>query len=108
MNPLLKKLHFKGQTPVLLVDSPPEFAKTAAEFGVTIHSRAKGDYSFALAFARSLTEADTTAELVKDALEESAIFWLAYPKGTSKRYKGADINRDTLHARLGKQGLEGV
>ena len=108
MNPILKKMAFKGQSPVLLVGAPQEFAATAKEFAVTVHTAPKGRYGFALAFARSLDEAAARAKVVGAALEVDGIFWLAYPKGTSKKHKGADINRDTCHARMRQHGFDGV
>ena len=43
---------------------------------------------------------DAIAKSARGALADGALFWSAYPKGTSKKYKGADINRDTGHARM--------
>jgi hypothetical protein len=108
MNPILKKLLFKGQGPVLLLRAPGEFGETAAAFGTPVHSSAKGAYPFVLAFAKSLSDADAIAKTVDKALASDGVFWMAYPKGTSKKYKGADINRDTGHARMGKLGFDGV
>jgi hypothetical protein len=61
-----------------------------------------------LAFARSIAELDAVAKTVAGALADGALFWSAYPKGTSKTYKGADINRDTGHARMKKHRFDGV
>ncbi len=108
MNPILRKMMFKGQSPVLLLGAPKEFAATAKQFGVPVHAAPKGRYGFAVAFARSLDDAAAHAKVVGNALDADGIFWLAYPKGTSKKYKGADINRDTCHARIGKSGFQGV
>jgi hypothetical protein len=108
MNPILKKLQFKGQDPVLVLDAPDEFAKVAKDFGVIVHSAPKKQYAFILAFARSLTELDSVAATVEKALEEDGIFWSAYPKGTSKKYKKTDINRDTGHERMSTHGFDGV
>jgi len=108
MNPILKKMMFKGQSPVLALGAPKEFAGTAKEFGVPVHSAPKAHYGFAVAFARTLEEAVSMAKVVGDALDADGIFWLAYPKGTSKKYKAADINRDTCHARMVKHGFDGV
>lgn len=33
---------------------------------------------------------------------------MAYPKGTSKEYRKADINQDTVHALMAKHGFTGV
>jgi hypothetical protein len=110
MNPVLKKLLYKGQGPVLLLGAPPEAAALAKAFGAPAHSKpaAGTKYGFALAFARSLGDLDAIAKAAAGALADGALFWSAYPKGTSKKYKGADINRDTGHARMKKLGFEGV
>ena len=108
MDPILKKLMFKGQSPVLLVNAPAEFKTTAGNFGVAVDETPKGTYAFALGFVKSLAEADTLARMMRGALEEKAVFWVAYPKGTSKKYKGVDINRDTGGARIGTHGFQGV
>jgi hypothetical protein len=107
MNPILKKLHFKGQNPALLLGAPKEFQQTAGDFGVTLHTGPKGQYDFVLAFAFSQADAKKIAKTVSKILGKQGIFWMAYPKGTSKKYK-ADINRDIGHALMQKQGFDGV
>src|SRR5947207_157172 len=107
MNPVLKKLQFKGQSPVLLMGAPAEFKKVSKDFGVPVHGGPKGKYSFVLAFVKSLAEGGKLARTIGKALEGGAILWVAYPKGTSKKYK-SDYNRDTGHALMGKHGLKGV
>ena len=57
---------------------------------------------------KSLAEADTLARMMRRALEDEAVFWVAYPKGPSKKLKGVDINRDTGGARMRTQGFQGV
>ena len=107
MNPILKKLLFKGQDPVLVLAAPGEFKKTAGAFGGTLHTSPKGRYDFILAFAYSLADAQKIAATAAKTLSEKGVFWMAYPKGTSKKYK-ADINRDTGHALMEKRGFLGV
>lgn len=108
MNPILKKLQFKGQAPVLVLAAPPEFEGTRAAFEVPVHGAAKGKYPFVLAFAKSQAEAKAHAKTAKKALTGgAALLWLAYPKGSSKKYQ-ADLNRDSLHALMEEQGFDGV
>jgi hypothetical protein len=108
MNPILKKLHFKGQSPVLLLKAPAELKGMRAAFEVPVHVAAKGAYGFVLAFAQSQAEAGALAKAIKKTLaDERALFWLAYPKGSSKKYQ-ADLNRDSLHALMEKLGFDGV
>jgi hypothetical protein len=108
MDPVLKKMVYKGQSPVLLMHPPAEFGKVAASFSDKPHSTPKASYAFVLAFCKSMSEAETIAGKVAKSLEEKGVFWLAYPKGTSKKYKNMDINRDTGNAMMLKRGFEGV
>jgi len=110
MNAVLKKLLYKGQTPVLLLGAPPEAAALAKAFGGPVHTKPSAGtrYGFVLGFARSSAEMDAIAKAARGALADGALFWSAYPKGTSKKYKGADINRDTGHARMKTHGFDGV
>jgi hypothetical protein len=108
MNPILKKLHFKGQPKVLVLQAPPEFEATREAFEVPVHKAIKGAYDFVIAFAKSQAEAKSLATKLKKALtSDKALLWLAYPKGSSKKYS-ADLNRDSLHALMEEYGFDGV
>ena len=106
MNPILKKLWFKAQSPVLVLQAPAEFKKILEDMG-EVHSAAKGKYSFVLAFVKSLAEGEKLAKRVKKSLEDGCVFWVAYPKGTSKRYQ-SNYQRDTGHALMAKHGFNGA
>jgi hypothetical protein len=107
MNPILKKLFFKNQEPVLLLSLPPELQKLSKEFGTQTHTSPTGKYGFLLAFVKSLAEGEKLAKRLPKHLDEKTVVWVAYPKGTSKKYK-SDYNRDTGHALMEKHGLDGV
>jgi len=107
LNPILEKLFFKGQSPVLLLSVPSELKSMAKDFGVPVHATAKGKYLFALAFVKSVADGEKTAKTIKKSVESNCVLWVAYPKGTSKKYK-SDYNRDTGHALMAKYGLDGV
>lgn len=107
MNPVLKKLLYKGQNPILILAAPPEFKKIIQAFDSKPQTSPRGSYDFILAFAYSLADAQKIAATAAKALTEKGIFWMAYPKGTSKKYE-ADINRDTGHALMEKLGFLGV
>ncbi len=108
MNPVLKKLQFKGQSPVLLLKTPAEFKPTRDAFAVPVHNAPKGAYGFVLAFAKSRAEATAHAKALEKALLDGAsLLWIAYPKGSSKKYQ-ADLNRDSLHALMAEHGFDGV
>lgn len=111
MHALLKKLNYKEQSPVLLLNLPTELA----EFGHYLQTLAEvADQldkverpQFALFFVTQLAEIEAIAEFLQGRLEGDPILWFVYPKGTSKRYK-CNFNRDTGWAALGQLGMEPV
>lgn len=107
MNPIVKKLHFKGQSPVLILQAPPELKKLAKEFGVPVHTSVKGRYGFILGFVKTMAEGEKMAKILEKVADEKSVVWVAYPKGTSKKYE-SDYNRDTGHVLMGKYGFDGV
>ncbi len=106
MDPLLKKLFFKNQEPVLLLGLPPELQPLSKDFEKA-HTSPKGKYGFILAFVKSLAEGEKLAKRLPKHLDEKTVIWVAYPKGTSKKYK-SDYNRDTGHTLMAQHGLDGV
>jgi hypothetical protein len=104
---VLKKLMYKGQPKVLVYRAPAEFQPVVNDIGAAADTSPKGRYGWAIAFVKSLQEAEAIGKTVPPSLEENAVLWVAYPKGTSKRYM-ADINRDTGNALMGRFGLTGV
>lgn len=108
MQAVLKKLFFKGQAPVLVLNAPPEAKALAAAFGPgALTQPAKAKAAFVLAYALDKSAATKLAKTAPKFLEDGAAFWVAYPKGTSKKYK-SDINRDSLNALMEGDGFDGV
>lgn len=108
MNAILKKLHYKAQSPVLVLKAPPELAALSAAFAGPVQSAIKGRFGFVLSFAVSQAEAKSQAKALQKALsDDKALLWVAYPKGTSKKYK-SDLKRDSLHALMAEYGFDGV
>ena len=62
--------------------------------------------AFALVFVKTLAEVDGAAKLLPKGVGD-AIVWLAYPKGTSKRYR-CEFNRDNGWAAIEAAGFETV
>jgi hypothetical protein len=109
MTPLFTKLNLGSHRDILVVDAPASFEpELAALDGVTIRRTAKGMKSIAFAhvFVKTLAEVDAAAKLLPKAVGD-AIVWLAYPKGTSKRYR-CEFNRDNGWAAIEAAGFESV
>lgn len=111
MDALLKKLQFKGQDPLLVIDAPPEFGEQLESFGreshVVIDPEARERFGFVLAFAKNAADISRQQSILVDKLEDDALLWWAYPKKSSKKYD-SDISRDNGWEPLGKWGYEGV
>jgi hypothetical protein len=111
MNPIFKKLNFKGQSPIFILNTPPAFAKdvdemkTETEIKNTI-VKAK-EVTFFLAFVTKQNEVDELSKKISGLLSHDGVLWFAYPKGTSKNYK-CEFNRDSGWQELGRIGFEPV
>ena len=111
MNPVIKKLQYKLQNEVLIVDAPSEFKEVMVDWKKTarIHTEAAGSktFSFALIFVKTEAEVKKAAKNYIKLLEPDAVSWMAYPKKTSKKYI-AEITRDSGWSAMGELGYEGV
>jgi hypothetical protein len=108
---IFRKLNLKGAEPVHVIDAPSSFEPELAEVGETNPVERSLDgvtgASFALAFATKQHEVDAFADAVARATAGDATVWVAYPKGSSKRYT-CEFNRDTGWASMGAAGFEPV
>jgi hypothetical protein len=111
MNAIIKKLQYKLQEHVLIVNAPPEFREVLADWKRTakVHTEptSGATYSFVLVFVKTEAEVKAAAKKYIPLLKPDAVSWMAYPKKTSKNYK-AEITRDSGWSALGEQGFEGV
>jgi hypothetical protein len=111
MTPLFKKLNYKGQKSITIVQAPDSFEGEckAMEAMCSVKRKvgAKSSIEWVLVFVTTLDQIEAAVQHVVPLLNENAVFWMAYPKGTSKRYK-CEFNRDNGWAALGALGFEGV
>lgn len=111
MNELLKKLNFKAQKKIVILNEPEEFKvfsedfKNYTEIQNNFTDNEKVD--FAIIFVREFSEVDSALGIINGKLGENAVLWFSYPKKSSKKYK-SDIARDPLWEKFGKIGMTGV
>jgi hypothetical protein len=111
MNAVFKKLNFKGQPAIYVINSPDSFVSALEEMKTdakvkTSFAGAK-DVPFVLAFVTRQKEVDDLAKKISSLISEDGLVWFAYPKGTSKKYS-CEFNRDNGWNELGKLGFEPV
>ncbi|WP_019423355.1 hypothetical protein [Paenibacillus sp. OSY-SE] len=87
---LLKKLRYKAGRAAVL--NAPE----GYHLGVEDGTEAAGRYDFVQLFVNDAQEVDAWIPKVLPLLNEEAVFWITYPKQSSK--VKTDINRDILAA----------
>lgn len=111
MNAILKKLNFKDQKLLHILNAPPEFMPAVDEmlqFAAIETTVASTEYSeFILVFVTEQKQIDELTPVLASALNGDGLLWYAYPKGTSRKYT-CNFNRDTGWQMLGKFGFEGV
>jgi hypothetical protein len=111
MNPIFKKLNFKDQPEIVVVNAPDSFLPVLDE--MTLLTQVKttltdaSEIAFAMAFVTKQQEVDSLTQQFSEKMLGDGLLWMVYPKGSSKRYK-CDFNRDTGWEMLGKQGFEPV
>jgi hypothetical protein len=108
MSPLFKKLNLGAQSVVHVLNAPASFeTELASLHGVTVKRTTSGRADFAMAFVTTQAQLDSACAKLLKACEGDAALWIAYPKGTSKRYK-CEFNRDSGWPALGAAGFEPV
>lgn len=108
--PLFKKLNWKNQSPVWIIDAPESFSGEMDAMGGFTEIRAgipNGTAGFILAFTPYRNDLDRISEAIKPCLGKETVLWFAYPKGTSKKYK-CDFNRDKGWDIITAAGYQGV
>ena len=111
MSEVLKKMNYKNQKEIYVINNPIsfEYELNLLDSSIKIVKSIddNSEIEFVIGFAIKQKELDDLVELVSPRLKGDAIFWIVYPKSTSKNYK-CEFNRDTGWEKLGKFNLEGV
>ena len=111
MNSTFKKLNFSGQADVFVLNAPESFQSVLDDMRdlTTLHAEVTPQHrpAFILTFTMKQAEVDAFADLLAAQTEGDAVVWVAYPKGTSKRYT-CEFNRDNGWTRMGEHGFEPV
>lgn len=111
MNPIFKKLNYKEQQQIFVINAPDSFKKDMDEMKhlAAVKSTLTGAKSveFFMAFVTKQKEVDDVTAKVAPLVSGDGVLWFVYPKGTSKKYK-CEFNRDNGWAPLGKEGFEPV
>lgn len=110
-NALFKKLNYKQPADIVVLHSPEHFGNQLADMqryaNVVTDLGGVQRVTFGLVFVLTLADVAAVVTGIGKLLDGDATLWLAYPKGTSKRYK-CEFNRDTGWSALGALNMEPV
>ncbi|MES2688754.1 MAG: hypothetical protein V4658_00030 [Bacteroidota bacterium] len=111
MTPLFKKLNYKAQPEICVLNAPASF-KTEQEAmskvcKVNTDLKKLTSAEFMILFLTTQKELDQQVPLLVNKIEDNGVLWFCYPKGTSKKYS-SEINRDNGWQILGDLGFEPV
>ena len=110
MSPTFAKLNLKAHSDIVVVNAPASFEPEIASLKDVTVRRALSQtkqVNFSLAFVTKQKEVDNLARVIGRKASGDAIVWMAYPKGSSKKYT-CEFNRDTGWASMGEAGFEPV
>jgi len=109
---LYKKLNYKGQNRIAVLNCSEEFYNNSANFlsGVQIDTviDPRYPYEFMLVFAELVIEVENYAPKALHNLVNDGILWFAYPKKTSKKSCSSDLDRDHGWLVLTEKGFDKV
>jgi len=110
MPTVFEKLHLKAQGTIVVLNAPSSFETELATLdGVKVMRDAKRATSieFAIAVATTQNQLDLASTVLTEHAIGEAMVWIAYPKGTSKRYS-CEFNRDSGWTVLRNAGFDTV
>lgn len=105
---VLDKLKIKKYNTAAVLNPPEEFLKILSSYDGMVEKDINGQYSYVQIFIYSQKEITDIGQHLTSAIQGDGFLWICYPKGTSKKYKKCDCNRDTLREALLPYGFEGV
>jgi hypothetical protein len=103
-----RKLGMNPGMRALIIAPPPGYLKLLAPLsdGLTVSSRATGNYPFVQVFATRLSEITRFARRLSKHAAQNALVWISYPKKTSK-VKGT-LSRDVIREAMRAAGWRAV
>lgn len=101
--PVAERLQVKGERRLAVIDAPKQVDAQIGARNARAQTKAA---DVVLLFVRNQAELDEKLPAVLASLGDTAIFWLAYPKLTSKI--ACDLSRDTIHKLAPQYGLDTV
>lgn len=104
---LAKKLHLKPGMRAMVINAPPGYIEQLGlPVDTDLSGKPAGSMDFVQIFVKGAEELRGTLPALMRTLKYDGLFWISYPKGTSK--VKTDLNRDILWKDMEKLHLAGI
>jgi hypothetical protein len=111
MTDLLKKLNYKGQDRIAIINAEEDFINSLKDNLEDVKIDTSIDprfpYGFILVFVKKVSEVDKITPAAVHNLVADGILWFCYPKKTSKKFR-SDLDRDHGWKPLNEIGFHGI
>jgi len=111
MSELLKKLNYRDQKRIAVINAETGFLKSITSDLRNVITDLEIDqrcpYGFIIIFVKSKSEVEHFAPIALHNLTADGILWFCYPKKSSKKYK-SDLERDRGWEVLGDLNFHGI
>lgn len=111
MKELLKKLNYKGQLRIAVINAEESFYLAVANELTGVITDDDIDqrcpYEFMILFVKNISEVNQLAPVALHNLTADGILWFCYPKKTSGKMK-SDLERDKGWKALNDAGFHGI
>lgn len=104
-SPLAKKMKLKSGLKAAVINAPENYVDTL-KHDTALSPTLNGKFDWIQIFVRNRSELDVLAPKATKALKPESIFWISFPKGTSKIQ--TDLTRDKGWDSLQKLDLKWV
>jgi hypothetical protein len=93
-----------GAQRVLILNAPPGYLDELGSLpdGVELSEEREGAFDFVQVFANDLAEMEKVAPVGASAVEHDGLFWVSYPKKSSK--VESDLSRDVVRKVVAETG----
>jgi len=95
MEQIFNRLRLKKDIYALVQSAPKWYLDEIKKYCDNVDTSAKGKYDFVQTFETELSKAEQSTRNLVSLLNDDALLWVCYPKGSSKNYK-SDINRNKI------------
>jgi hypothetical protein len=111
MKELLKKLNYKDQARIAVINAEEPFFKAVSKElkGVVTDNEIdqRCPYEFMILFVKTVSEVKNLTQIALHNLTADGVLWFCYPKKSSKKYS-SDLERDKGWKALKEAGFYGI